>query len=469
MKISRRNIYRWVISLIVSFLLSFHVYLEPRAYALSIEDERILGQKFMIQVRSQYPLVDDDFANEYISALGHYLTGPVETRPFPFNFYILKENDLNAFAGPGGHIFVLYGLIEAMAEVDDLASVMAHEIAHVTARHLSRRIEQSKKIGLATMAGMLAGILVGGTAAAAIISGTQAAALQAQLAYSREDERQADQLGFKYMDGTGFDPSGMIAALIRLEQGHYLGGEKIPTYLLTHPGGPERMSNYESMMTDYTPKPVNKEVAKFRRLFPFFKTVLRARCLDPRDAERQFNKELEKDPNSTLAHFGLGIVWKETSEYSKAIDEFQKALKGEPNSLPILRNLGEAYQSEGKDAEAIKVFEKALELNYQDKSALFLLAKSYQNLEKYSRAIRLYEQLALMRPVRLEVFYDLGVSYGRQNKLALAHYNFGIYFMGLGRIDKARFHFQKADQLSKSDPALRSRIQKAMKGTHRTK
>ncbi|MEE9611548.1 MAG: M48 family metalloprotease, partial [Desulfatiglandales bacterium] len=465
-KILGKNIHKWVIFLVAPFLLYFQVYLEPGAFALSIEDERILGQKFLIQVRTQYPIVDDDFANEYISALGHYLTGPLETRHFPFGFYIIKENDLNAFAGPGGHIFVLYGLIEAMDEVDDLASVMSHEIAHVSARHLAHRIEQSKKIGFATMVGVLAGMLIGGKAAAAIISGTQAAGIQAQLAYSRDDERQADQLGFKYMDGTGFDPSGMITALKKLEQGQWLGGDKIPTYLKTHPGGPERMANYESMLTHYTQKPENREVAKFRGLFPFFKTVLRAKCLEPRDAERLFNRELEKDSNSTLAHFGLGIVWRERSEYSKAIDQFQEALKRQPKSIPILRNLGEAYHLEGQDAEAIRVFEKALELNNQDKSALFLLAKSYQSTEKYKKAVRIYERLTLMKPVRPEVFYNLGVSYGRQNKLALAHYNFGIYFKKLGKMDKAGFHFQKADRLSESDPVLKSRIHKAMKEPH---
>lgn len=463
MKILGKNTRKCFISLTVSLLLSFHVYPGgTRAFALSLEDESILGQRFLMQASRAFEFVDDDFANEYINALGHYLISPLEIKHFPYRFYIIKENDLNAFAGPGGHIFFLSGLIEAMDEVDQLASVVCHEIGHISARHLAKRIEQSKKLNLATLAGILAGILVGGQAATAIMVGSQAAAAQAQLSYSRSDERQADQLGFKYMDASGFDPSEMITAFRKLEAGQYLGGDRIPAYLLTHPGGPERMSNMETMLTDYTPKPANKEVVNFRRLYPFFRTVVRAESLDPQDAVRLFNKELEKDPDSALAHFGLGIVWKKKSEYSRAIDHFLKALKGQPESPPILRGLGEAYQLNGQDAEAIEVLEKALKIDDLDKSALFLLAVTYQSLEQYPKAIRFYQRLTVMRPVRNEVFYNLGMSYGREGGLALAHYNFGIYFRRLGRVNKAKYHFQKAEELSKGDPALRSRIQKAM-------
>lgn len=223
------------------------------------------------------------------------------------------------------------------------------------------------------------------------------------------------------------------------------------------------MSNVEIMMTHYTRKPENRKAAKFRRLFPFFKTVLRAKYMEPREAERLFKRALEKDPDSTMAHLGLGIVWKERSEYDLAVDHFQEALKGQPDSLLVLKNLGEAYQLKGQNGEAIGVLEKVLKIDDRDKSALFLLAMSYQNLEEYPKAVRLYERLTSMQPVKEEVFYNLGVSYGRQNKLALAHYNFGLYFKKLGKEQKAGFHFQKAKDLSNNDPALRRRIQKAKK------
>jgi len=444
-------------------LLFFQLYLGvPGAFPLSVEDETIAGEEFLFNLRKYLDFVDDDFANEYINDLGHYLIRPLETRHFPFRFYIIKDNSLNAFAGPGGHIFVFSGLIEAMDDIDELAAVVCHEIGHVSARHLAHRIEQNKKIGLATMAGVLAGMLIGGKAASAIITGSMAAGIQKQLSYSRNDERQADQLGFKYMDAAGFNPSGMITIHKKLTKRRWLGAGGIPPYLLTHPGGAERMSNMEVMLSEYTPKPENKKTAEYRMKFPFLKAILRAKYVDFPEAERLFKEELEIDPDSTSAHFGLGILWKERSEYDLAVDHFQKALKGQPESLPILRELGETYQLKGQDTKAVRILEKALNIDPQDKSALFLLAMSYQNLEAYPKAIRLYERLTLIKPVKDEVFYNLGVSYGRQNRLAQAHYNFGTYFKRLKEMEKAGFHFQKASALSKNDPGLRRRIKKAM-------
>jgi predicted Zn-dependent protease len=439
-----------------------------RAEAMSIDDETILGQKFLESLRRQCEFVDDDFANDYINDLGQYLTRSLETRPFPFHFYLIKDHSLNAFAGPGGHIFVFSGLVEVMDNIDELVSVLAHEIAHVSARHLSERYEQAKKIGIATLAGMLAGILVGGKAAPAIMSGTMAAGIQKQLSYSREDERQADQMGFQYTAQGGFDPSGMIATMTKLEKGQWHGADVVPPYLLTHPGGPERMANMEVMLASYGPGKYRDQTVKYRSPFPFFKTVLIAKATEPHEAEKRFTKELEKDPDSPLAHFGLGMIWQGRSELDRSIQHFKEALKSDPDSLPVLKNLTSSYQLKGQDKEAAEILKKILRSDGNDKSSLFLLARSYENLDEYAQAIRIYERLLLMGHVRNEVFYNLGVSYGRENRLALAHYNFGVYFKRIGEKKKAKFHFEKADDLAKGDAALRSKIQQeTMEGLRR--
>jgi predicted Zn-dependent protease len=467
MRITGRNLTKLIISFVLSLHLCFQPYLGvPKAFALSAEEERIMGQKFLIQIRQVLDLMDDDYAQQYVNALGQYLLESVEVKYWPFHFYLVNDNDLNAFAGPGGHIFVFSGLINEMDEIDELAAVMCHEIAHVTARHLAHRIDQSKSLGWATLAGLLAGILIGGSAGAAIVAGAQAATAQAQLHYSREDERQADQLGFKYTDQSTFDPAGLIASLTKIEKNQWIGTDTIPPYLLTHPTGPERTSNLDIMLRDYSKKPDSREAARFRALWPFFKTIVRAKSVEPRDAERVFNRELEKNPDSGLAHFGLGLVMNEKSEYDLAIKHFQRALLAQPKSVPVLRSLGKSYQMKGQDAEAIAILEEALSIDPQDVSLAFLLAFSYQNLKKYEKAIRLYERLVAMNAASVQVFYNLGVSYGKEGKLALAHYNFGIYFKRLGKMGKAMFHFQKADELSKNDPALQGRIKNAMKGHH---
>jgi len=461
----KRRLFRSIVAGVIACALFFHVHPGGwAALALSLEEERIAGEQFAASIRKQFDLVEDDFAVAYINDIGHYLVQYLEIQHFPFRFYVINDEILNAFAGPGGHIFIFSGLVMDMDRVDELAAVLCHEMGHVAARHISARIEQNKMIALATLLGMLAGALVGGKAAGAIMTGSMAAGIQKQLNYSRNDERQADQLGFKYMEASGFDPGGMVDLLQRLERAQYAGPDAVPSYLLTHPGGSERIANTQVMLSEYVPRPESPETERYRKLFPFLKALLRAISMAPQDAERLFERDLEKNPQSATAHFGLGLVLKERSEYARAVEHLEKASAGAPGALPVLRHLGEAYQLQGQDRKAIRVFERALRIDGLDKGALFLLALSHQSLEEYGEAIEIYERLAVMAPVRNDVFYNLGLCYGRQNKLALAHYYFGLYFKNLGELEKARFHFQTADSFPGNDPVLSSRIQRAMKG-----
>ena len=448
---------RTILAPILVFFFLFSLGRQP-AFALSTEDERAAGEEFRASVRMQLELLQDDFANDYINDLGQYITRALETKAFPFQFYIVRDNNLNAFAGPGGHIFFYTGLIDMMDDVDELAAVMAHEIGHVSARHLSNRIEQNKTMAMAVLAGMLAGALMGGKAGGAIATGTMAAGIQKQLGYSREDERQADNLGFKYMEESRFGPSGMVTVLKKLEKASPGGTDAIPPYLLTHPAGPERVSTSEILMAQFSPKPENKESTDFRKLFPYFKAVCIAKSMDYQGASRYLNREREKDPESPVVQFGLGVLQKERMDYPKAIDHFEKALKEAPDVTPILIELGETYQLQGQDRKAIEVVERVLRTNERNRGALYLTGMSYQNLEDYSKATVFYERLTSIRPVKDEVFYNLGVCYGRQEKLAVAHYNTGLYFQKIFDFRKARYHFLKADQLAGNDQALKNRI-----------
>lgn len=459
----KRNPCRTIFFLILAVLI-LSTFRPQGAYPLPVEEERALGKKFLKEVRNNFEIVDDDFADRYINGLGQYLVRHLETKHFPFHFYIINDRNLNAFAGPGGHVFIFTGLIEIMDSVDELAAVISHEIAHVSARHISNRLEEAKKIGLATAVGILAGIILGGEGGGALMSGSMAAGIQAQLAYSREDERQADQLGLRYMRKAGFDPGGMIPTLNKIQKKRMLDPEAVPPYLLTHPLGPERIANIEIMLKsgpEIKDRPA--EATLFRRYFPHLKAILRAKYSDPKDAEAEFKRLLERDPNSALAHMGLGLVYKRRNEFPLALKHLEAASKGEPESKTISIYLGEVYQLLGQDEKAVPHFLDALEKDRTDGRALFLLARSYQNLGQHNRAIPLFERLSSMEPVEPEVYYGLGISYGRQNRLARAHYYFGIYFMKKRNKEKALYHLNRARDLARGEPTLRERISRALK------
>jgi predicted Zn-dependent protease len=454
---------KWAaLCLLFFFIQSLNLTLIPtHVHGLSIDDEAEMGANFLAQIRKYFEFVADDFANQYINDLGQYLIKPVDIKHFPYHFYIVKDGSVNAFAAPGGHIFFFSGLIQELDDIDEFASVMCHEIGHVYSRHLSKRLAMSKKIGLATLAGVLAGALIGGPVAQAMIMGSQAVGIQSQLHYSREDERQADQLGLKYTRLAGFDPNGMLGTLQKLNKG-YVGPHRIPAYLLTHPTGPERIALMESLLSRTPPPPSRSEADLFRKLYPFFKTVVTAKSLEPREAESLFLRELSRDPEEPESHFGLGIVYSEMARHDLAIDHLKKALARRPRFVPILTSLGAAYLMNGRTEKALEVLEDALERDDRSRAALFLLGLAHERLDQYDRAIRYYERLVAQRPFKNDVYYHLGISYGRQNRLALAHYNFGRFFSLEGKHETAGFHFRKAKQLAQNDPALSKKIQREM-------
>ncbi|MBW2310002.1 MAG: M48 family metalloprotease [Deltaproteobacteria bacterium] len=435
----------------------------PLGAYLTAEEETELGEQFLASIKSQYELVDYPYLNQYINDLGTHIGRHIEVPYFSLNFYVVNEHIINAFAAPGGHVFIFSDLVIMLDDIDELACILAHELGHVSARHLAARIERSKRIGMATMAGVLAGILVGGKAAEPLVTGSLAAGVQAELGYSREDERQADQIGFRLADTSGFDPSGMVTVLKKIQREHWYGGNGIPPYLQTHPGAPERMANIEAMLQGYGKKPDHDRTKQLRSRFPLFQIMVTALCMEEEDATREFTKRLHREPKSALALYGLGLVHQRAGRISEAIDYFHRSLRENPDSIEVMFSMGDAYLTKGQYEESLSILEKALTLAPRDKEILYLYALSLQNQERYNGAAKIYERLTFLPPVKDRVYYNLGLTYGRQGKLALAHYNLGIYFAKLRKTTQALFHFKKAEQLAAEKPALKEKIRNALK------
>jgi predicted Zn-dependent protease len=433
-----------------------------RAAYLSPKEETELGERFLASISSQYEFADYPYIIQYVNELGTYIGSHIEVPYFPLKFYVIKDSTVNAFAAPAGHVFFFSGLIGILDDADELASILAHELGHVSARHLASRIDRSQKIGLATLAGMLAGILVGGDVGGALMTGSVAAGIQAELGYSREDERQADQLGFKYTQLSGFDPAGMLTALQKIQRENWYGSQEIPAYLLTHPGAPERMATIESMLRGYEKMPDHETTKKLRSFFPIFQTMVIALCLDKEQAARELEKRLRNDSGSDTAHYGLGLILQREGKLTEALEHFKIAGRKNTNSIPVMFSLAETYQMLGEYEDSVSVLRKALELSPKDKEILFLLALSLQELEQYTQASEIYERLTFLPPVKDMVYYNLGIVYGREGKLPLAHYNLGIYFSKLRSREKALFHFEKAKELVRNDAALQNKIEKAL-------
>jgi beta-barrel assembly-enhancing protease len=230
---------------------------DPASEDFSIATERKLGVAIMREIRADPDYIDDPVLLEYLQSLWQPLvvqarvrgniTADVDQR-LAWEPFLVRDRSVNAFALPGGYVGVHLGLMAMTATRDELASVLAHEMSHVTQRHIARSIANSKNQSLIALASLLLGVLVasrsgsaGADAANAAITGGQALAVQGQLNFSRDMEREADRVGFQVMTGAGFAPGGMAAMFEKMEQSSRLNDYGGFPYLRSHPLTSERI------------------------------------------------------------------------------------------------------------------------------------------------------------------------------------------------------------------------------------
>ena len=202
---------------------------------ISQQEQARLGREFMRNAQRHLPYINDPDLLSYLNKLGQNLVSSSDAPTEFFHFYWVADDTLNAFAVPGGHITVHTGLIMSTTNESELAGVLAHEIAHITQRHLPRMLARQKQLSIPSMAAVIAGVLLGGQAGLATIAATNAAVLDDQLRYSRSFETEADTIGIHTIQRSGFDPRGMHTFFDKLYASSRLQESNVPEFLRTHP------------------------------------------------------------------------------------------------------------------------------------------------------------------------------------------------------------------------------------------
>ncbi|MDM8543035.1 M48 family metalloprotease [Desulfococcaceae bacterium HSG9] len=426
----------------------------PDAASISTKEEEKLAKEFLTAVKKHLQLIDDPIIVNYLNTVGQRLVKVFPSMPFEFHFYMVQDDTYNAFAGPAGHIFMHSGLFLAMESEEELAGIIGHEIAHVTSRHISDRIERSTKIGAATIAGVAAGILLGaagaGKVASAVTLGSVAAGQSSVLAYSREDEIQADQVGLIYLDKAGYNGKGLLSALKKIRSREWFGSEQIPTYLKTHPASEERIAYIGSWLASNAEKTKNSESSSVNP-YNFERAHLRLTTLygDPDTVLKDLQARLKKNPSDSMAHYSYGVLLSKTGDRQEAIIHFKKALEQNAFDPNILTELSRSYFLDGRNQEALNTLEGALSIAPQDPEARLLMADIQISLANRTEAIEILQKLVVQNPEHVRALYLLGNTYGKQGQLGLAHYYLGKYYKADGQIRNAVFQFQKALKLIK--------------------
>ncbi len=433
--------------------------------AITARKEDALGEKFMKMVKKQYRLIEDPLISGYVEKVGQRVVSAFPSQPFVYHFYVVDEDVYNAFAGPAAHIFINRGLLEAMRSEDDLAGILAHEITHVHCRHISDMIERSQKIGMVSMAGIMAGLLFGVGGATELASGVSFGAVAAgqtmALAYTREDEMQADQIGLKYLDRAGYSGSGLLHMLRQIRSRQWFDSRDVPTYLMTHPAVEQRIAYISCWIDEH--EGVQKSNTVPTGDFARIRTRLTGLYGDETLALNQFNATLKDNPADSLAHYGLGLVHKRLGRYRDAVGHLRIALQKYPADPCMLRELGALYFFQGQYQDAITVLKSVdMFLENNDVNSQIIMSRSLLNLGRFREAEYTLRAIVEQQPRHISALYYLSESCAKQGKKGASHYYLGRHYAARRDVKNARFHLIRALELLSTDAAVRKDAEKRL-------
>jgi predicted Zn-dependent protease len=437
----------------------------PAATGITIKEEEDLAREFLRYVTLQFEIIDDPIIVEYVNSVGEKILAKVPPQPFPYHFYVVKQDVYNAFATPAGHVFIYSGLLAAMDNEDELAGILAHEISHVTCRHISQKIERSKLISIATLAGVAAGMLLGaaggGQAAGALTMGSMAAGQSASLAFSRENEIQADQVGMVYLTEAGYTGEGLLSVLNKIRAKQWYGSDQVPTYLMTHPALEDRLAYIDTYLAGR-----NKEAQASRpvntKAFQLVHARLIALYSDEKVALSTFETALRNGTADAITYYGYGLALARAGKNEQAVAALKKALETEAFNPIILAGLGRVYFLDRRYNEALSTLASALSLDPEEPEALFFLGRTRLELDQPAEAQAAFERLQKQQIVAKQVYYFLGKAYGQEGKLAQAYLNLGQYYYLKHDYTNARIHFKQALEKTQ-DPDKRREIEERLK------
>jgi len=428
------------------------------ASAMTIKEERELSREFKEMVFGSAYIVKESLIADYVRSIGEKLLSHAPPQPFDYNFYVIRDDVYNAFAGPGGQIFINTGLIEIMDNEEELAGILAHEIAHGVHRHLAERAGQQLKVGLATIAGLAAGLLLGGVGipTEAAIIGALSAGQGMTLAYSREAEEQADKSSLAYLEAAGYATKGLQTILRKMRDKQWFGPQDIPTYLMTHPDLADRMAYVAShdqiaQSESGNAGPVSSEAFKWAH------TKLVAMYGNTDDALQRFRKAVEAHPDDVLSRYGYALALSRKEDYREAIVQMRAALDRALFNPHILVDLGRTYFDDGQFEKAERVLTGAASAAADNIDRLYFLGRTQLESGKYGDAISTFSTILEKNEDIEESYYHLGEAYGKLDNLPKAHYHLGIYYKKVQNIKNALFHLERAMKLSE-DPEEKKEI-----------
>ena len=423
---------------------------------VTIKDEKEMGHKFDVMVRSNMGVVEDPEVSLYVNQIVDRLVKTLPPQPFNFKAAVILHNALNAFAVPGGYVYVFTGLIMNLEKEEDLAGVLAHELAHVTQHHVASRLERAQFVTLGSLLLAIAGVAVGGSSGGAIAVGALGAGQSAMLNYSRIDETEADQIGLQYLVAAGYPPQGMVDGFKVLRQKSWMSGTNVPTYLSTHPAIGDRINGLQARIQGMG-KSVQGRTQDNKR-FTRVKTLLWARYGDEQAAQQRFSGK------DGLSCMGRGIVLARINRVNEANKAFDEALAASPNDPLVLREAGAFHYRKGDMSRADGLLRQAMRLDPRDYMASFFYARMLDETGRQAQASQYYKEVLRYVPEDAEVHEAYARSLGKTGDSAGAYIHMAYSALYSNNKKQAERYFNQAKALSgKANPREFQKLEAAYK------
>lgn len=417
---------------------------------MSIDRERLIGDYYMRQMRAQAPIVEDPVLREYLTDLGNRLVMHSENVRFPFTFFWIRDPNINAFAFVGGYVGMHTGLLEHAQDESELASVLAHEVAHVTQRHSARNLERmqaSAPVSIAQIVGGLVLAMANPQLGMAVMTGGIAGMQQRQINYTRQFELEADRFGMNSLYAAGFDPHGAPRFFGSLAS-RFRYSTQIPQYLVTHPLPESRISDTRARADALGARTLEPslgfELAKARIAIRYSSTPARDNYLNMQSNERQLAQNNAHQFQLDGVRYAQALALFEMERYAEADDLIQQLHERDSLNLFYIDTISDIWLAQGRYDDIIDFLTRAYMRRPNNQVITINLAYAAIQAEDYDLSVKILQDYLLRNRddrVAYELLYEAqqksGNSIGMHEAMAELHILRGLFELAIEELHHA--------------------------------
>ncbi len=435
---------------------------------ITTQQEYEFGREIIRSMRAQTPLLQDPLIEEYIASLSYHLAANSELKDHRLEFLLIDSDQLNAFAAPGGIVGVNAGLFTYADNEGQFASVISHELAHLSQRHYARGVAQSQSNRIASIATTLASLLImaagGGEAGQAAIAASQALMTENRLQFSRGNEAEADRVGMRTLFKAGFDPQDMPGMFENMMQMRSFS-RQIPEFLSSHPLDENRVADTRNRALALPP-------VEHIQNIEFLLMKQRALLHFENDYEG-FIANLERDlpqlngAEADAAVYGIAIAQLQRGEFVAASETLSALLRKDPNRISYVVLEAEIAEAAENYDLAIAILEDNLDINPDNYPLSITYAQALDAAGRYPEAIAVYKNLSRQRPTDINVWYELAELQGLVGDISGVHQARAEYFYGIGEFGRALEHLNLALR-ERNNPLTTARINQRLEDIQET-